>query len=546
MGTGSFTRVAVALVAASALGCASGPRSFSTTTPIVWRDDDRHPFGPRPDARHAPEIWDAADNLLVRPAARALAFDTSGESVNVNALDEVPDSSFFENRASMRPEAIAAGACGEGFEEPVLPWRVVSGKRDGATSGFVIEDARGRRFVLKADRETQPEQTTAADAIVAALYHAAGYHVPCNRVVYFERAAISLDPRARLDGDDRAMTEEDLAEIVAVFQEGEHGLRATASLVFDSPPLGPWDYRGTWDVDLNDVVPHEDRRELRAMFVMNAWLDHWDARQHNTLATWEETGDGRGWVLHRLVDFGDALGYLQGSHRQQVRYGHSQWVDRQHVVEDLFTLGLVRRPWDDAQRGPTWPILGYYDVERFDPEQWRPNYWNGAFERRTERDCAWMARIVSRFGEAHLRAAIALGRFSDPRVEERLLEVMLGRRERVLERWLTRLSPLASPVVRDRALCLDDLAVSSGLRTVRSRAHAAAWIDEEGRVIGALPVQRDGARVCVAMPDAARGYAIVRVRSATIDREQTEPIDVHLAQRGDAWRVVGLEREGTR
>ena len=48
---------------------------------------------------------------------------------------------------------------------------VVAGKADGATAGFVVEDALGRRFVLKADRPSQPDQATAADAIGAAGVH---------------------------------------------------------------------------------------------------------------------------------------------------------------------------------------------------------------------------------------------------------------------------------------------------------------------------------------------------------------------------------------
>jgi hypothetical protein len=526
-----------------ALGCASGPRHFRSTT-IVWRDDDRHPFRPRPEPRYAPEMWDAADNLVFRPIARALAFDTHGESIDVNALDEVPDSSWFENRIGLHaidPEAVAAGACGARYREPRPPWRVVAGKADGRALGFVFEDADGRRFLLKADRG-QPEQSTAADAIGAALYHAVGYHVACNRVVLLDRGWVTLDPGARIDliqGGERAMTEDDLDRVLDGLVPAPGGaLRAVTSEILDGAPLGPWDYRGTWDVDLNDAVAHEDRRELRAMRVLNAWVDHWDARQLNTLSIWKDAGADAGWVEHHVIDFNELFGFLQGGPRRQRRYGHTQWLDLQHVFEDAVTLGIPRRPWDELERGPTWPLLGYFSVEHFDPDEWRPNYWNGAFERMTERDAAWMARILARIGPEHLDALVSLGRFGDPAVSARLVAVLAGRREIVLERYLTRLSPLADPGLGAGVVCLEDLAVSSGLRAGGSRRHFAWLVDDRGSPRAELAVRAEGARVCATLPRRLEPYAIVRVQSGTPGRDAPSPIDVHLIE----GRLAGIDR----
>jgi hypothetical protein len=532
----------------SLTACGAAPRPFRGTT-IVWRDDDRQPFLPRPETRFVPEVWDAADNLVFRPAARIVAFDTHGESTNVNALDEVPDSSWFTNRLgrrAMSPEDVARGACEAGDPGPIPPWTVVAGKVDGATRGFVVEDARGRRFVIKTDRESQPEQSTAADVIGAALYHAIGYHVPCNRIVAVDREQITLAPDAEIDltqGGERPMTAEDVAEVLAMMRPlAGGGLRASASEFLEGEPIGPWDYRGTWDRDLNDVVEHEDRRELRGLFVLNAWIDHWDARQLNTLSTWHETAPGgAGHVEHYLVDFGDILGYVQGPHRAQVRYGRSQWLDTQHITEDFLTFGLINRSWDHLERGPTWPILGFYDVAHFDPEEWRPNYWNGALERRTERDSAWMARIIARLGAPHIRALIDTGRFGDPAVVERLFEMMRGRQRIVLERYLTRLSPLSDPSIEGDRLCLEDLAVTSGIRDANRRSHAAWLLDAGGDRDRPLPLVTRDAAVCMEI-QAPSSYAIVRIFSRTRDGEATHPIDVHLAQERGGWRVAGLER----
>src|SRR5690606_10987940 len=57
------------------------------------------------------------------------------------------------------------------------------------------------------------------------------------------------------------------------------------------------------------------RRELRGIFVLNAWVNHWDARDRNTLASWIGA-EGGGYVRHYLVDFGECLGLVEGNARR--------------------------------------------------------------------------------------------------------------------------------------------------------------------------------------------------------------------------------------
>src|SRR5690606_114847 len=99
----------------------------------------------------------------------------------------------------MTPEEVARGGCEGASIDVPTPWRIFAGKPDGATPGFLFEDASGVRYVLKVDRPQQREQATGADAVVAALYHAAGYYVPCNRVVGFTADELVLDPDARVE-----------------------------------------------------------------------------------------------------------------------------------------------------------------------------------------------------------------------------------------------------------------------------------------------------------------------------------------------------------
>ena len=140
-------------------GCSEAPPRFPRGRPVVWRDDDTRPFRTpcKPDPEEpghqlcAPETyvspfaWDAVDNTIFLPLSRALSVKPFRESVNVNALDEVPDSSWFENRLGrtpMSPEQLAQGPCADGkvLDErgPVGSWLIDQGKPNGANPGFRV------------------------------------------------------------------------------------------------------------------------------------------------------------------------------------------------------------------------------------------------------------------------------------------------------------------------------------------------------------------------------------------------------------------------
>src|SRR5262249_6875167 len=96
-----------------ALAACAGERQFPLKEPM-WRDtdlvsrratchsDDDGKKICRPDEYDSSLAWDGADNVFFRPVSRFFAVDPGGEARNVNSLDEVPDSSWFENRIGRR------------------------------------------------------------------------------------------------------------------------------------------------------------------------------------------------------------------------------------------------------------------------------------------------------------------------------------------------------------------------------------------------------------------------------------------------------------
>lgn len=530
-------------------GCEQEAARFPDRAPL-WVDEDTRPFRGPPPERYSSFLWDGADNAVFRPLTEAWRFERASEAVNVNALDEVPSSSWYENRLARRlmsPEDVARGAC-QRLEAPPLPWRVVSGKPDGASPGFTIEDADGQRHMLKPDGALQPERASAADAIAASIWHAAGFHAPCNRVVYVDPASLELAEGAtteHADGREEPLTDAHVQRVLAqAVRRGDGTVRLAASQFIDGAPVGHWRYDGVRREDPNDVVPHEHRRELRAQYVLSAWTNHIDSRQENTMAAWMTQGESHGYLRHYVIDFGDCFGVIHESEALSKRFGHSGYFDVQHLATDLVTLGQLDRPWDHAAYGPAGETLGYYDVARFEPDAWRPGYPNPAYDRMTERDAAWMARVVARFRDPHIRALVERGRFSDPTVSEELIRVLIGRRDRILERWLTRLSPLTWPRVEDDQLCVQDLAVWTGIRDHDDRRYEARAADASGAAVRlpGSPTTTDDAFVCQPLPDRA-GYLVVELIAETVDRERTAPARVHLLRDDEgATRLLGLER----
>jgi hypothetical protein len=73
--------------------------------------------------------------------------------------------------------------------------------------------------------------------------------------------------------------------------------RAVPGRAVPGRPVGRFKYYGTRPDDPNDVIPHEHRRELRALEVFGAWTNLVDMKAGSTLDT-VVTENGRGIVRH--------------------------------------------------------------------------------------------------------------------------------------------------------------------------------------------------------------------------------------------------------
>ena len=563
--------LSIGLFGLLALGCSTEQPRFALKDPVVrdqdldevkapCRDPKKGESDCGPETYESSFAWDAADNTLFRPISQFFKVSPGGEAENVNAFDEAPDSSWWNARIGthpMTPQDIIEGPCkgGKTLSTDVGDggWLIDAGKDNGANPGFRVK-VDGQKYMLKVDSD-QPERATGATAISARFYYAAGWWAPCDSIVYFKRSMLKLTPGLKVKantGPAKDFDEKMLSETLSHAARRGETYRAAASRWLPGKALGPFTYAGRRDDDPNDVIPHEDRRDLRGARVMAAWLNHFDSREQNSMDTWMEAEGqpNKGHVQHWYIDIGDSFGSEWAVDGFSRRLGYSFLLDFGDIGKDFITFGIPRRHWDKAKRTPGHEIFGYFSSEDFNPDTWVGEYPSPAFARLTERDGAWAARIIAKFSEAHVRAAVSVGDFTDKTHDDFLVKILLERQHIILARYFSKLSPISDIEAKGSTLCGVDLARSSKTwpdtqfnytATVRGlddkEASLAVTAEADGKLCVTLPAANVAAG---AAPNDRHRYRIVKIANGIAKG----PIEVHLYDLGGAGlKVAGLIRQ---
>jgi hypothetical protein len=536
----------VGLAAAVLLAaCARGPAAPVATVRFANADpvrivDDRRDVAAAPETRPDVNRLSGFDIAVTRRLDRALAARPEERALGTNSLGDVPDSTWFENRAPSAA-AIARGP-GDGTGPDLsAPLRVVKGKHTGMKPGFIAEDASGVRWMIKPET-TEHAAESAADVTSQRLLWAIGYHVPENHAGYITRDQVVLAADATIkeaNGKKRAMTAEDLdATFARGWRRDDGTYRILASRLLPGEPIGGAPMEGVRADDPNDTIPHERRRELRGLQVFAAWLQHTDFKEMGTFDVWRDDpiDPDRHVVFHYLVDFGNTLG-MYASHR--LDDGHTEKALDVDHLRSLFSFGLWKRPWEGTP-DPGIPGLAPFDVEHFDPEGFTPFAPYVPFLEMDATDAFWAVELLLGLDEARIRAALEAARWEDPRAVEYLTEVLVGRQRKSARHWLSKVSPLTDFAVRGDDLCFVDLVEAHDLEDGDPTYRAEAF-DWNGASLGALATR--GA--CVRDLELGAGHDDYTIVSITVERggAALPAVEVHLARSAEgALRVVGVER----
>jgi hypothetical protein len=376
--------------------------SLSAATPHFYRDD---PISRAPESQDAskaavyeiPDLYEMTYNLFVQPG-----YKPSGRRAqNLNTIDEVPDSSWFTNRIGAKPLTIDDIVRGPILGAPPDPsrWVIVKEKISGVHPGMTARDAKGDTWFLEFDPPYYPEAATGAVVMATKFFWALGYNQVESFLTTFDPKRMEFDPQAtirRPNGKRTPFTRDDIDAILEqVARKPDGTYRVVAGRLLPGKVIGNFRYDGTRPDDPNDLVPHELRRELRALRVFGAWTNLTDLKSKNTLDTLA-TENGRSIVKHWLQDVGSTFGMCNDHYEWDLSWEH--FYQGNTTAKRLFSFGFALSPWQTVNYVEK-PSIGKFEGDRFDPKAWRPQTPTAAYVETRDDDAFWAARRVAAFSD---------------------------------------------------------------------------------------------------------------------------------------------------
>jgi hypothetical protein len=519
------------------------------TAPRFYSDD---PIARIVDSQDASKVqsrdislyYDAIINLFGRPGKTEVL-----RAASVNTIDEVPDSSWFTNRVGSRPFTTDDMTRGPNDDPgPAAGKWIVHRKANGVSPGFTIDDPRGRRYFIKFDPPGYPELGTATEVIVTRLFSALGYYVPQSSIATLRPQDLEIAPDAEVrtpGGGRRHMHHSDIEEQLSRAHRNPDGTYRVVAGEGLPRAVEGFKYEGTRSDDPNDVIPHEDRRELRGLRVFSAWVNHTDAKAINSLDTLV-TENGRTFVRHHLIDFNAALGSAGIGPRER-RDGYEYVAEFGPAKKALPGFGFVIRPWMTIDY-PKHRGVGRFESVRFVPEEWRPRVPNPAYVRSRPDDTFWAARKLMAMSDDLIRAAVRSGRLTDEAAEKYLADALIERRNKIGRAWLTAVNPVVDPALSaDGSLTFENAAVARGFAAA-PRGYAAVWHtydNDSGSTtrIGETESQSTQLRA-PSIPSSAR-FIRVDIRAVNPANSAlatwSQPVHAYFRRAG-GWELVGFSR----
>jgi len=539
-------------LAAAAVVLLAGPRPQGAA-PRFFHDD---PLTREPDTQDASKVqpWDIdlaldlATNLFSRPG------DTTAgvRARNVNTIDEVPDSSWFTNRILARPLSIEEVVRGPLRSDGPSPdgWTVTRAKEAGASPGFTMKDGAGETWFVSFDPRGFPEAVTGGVVVANKIFWALGYYQVENHLITVRPDRLAISGKAMFrppSGIRRPLRRGDLDDVFRRAQRNADGsYRAVAGRAIPGKVLGGFRYFGTRPDDPNDVVPHEHRRELRALKVCGAWTNLVDMKAGNTLDTLIQV-DGRGIVRHYLQDVGSTFGSSAIGARDPDE-GYDYLYQRGPLLKRALLLGFPLPVWATVPY-PDEELIGRFEGKVFDPLRWKPRAPTAAFLRARPDDTFWAARRVAAFPDEMIYAITRTGEFSDPLAAATLAKVLVERRDKIARAYLPAVNPIVDVALSpDGALTFANAAVDARVATAPP-SYAVEWARFDNATGESTPI---GQRTLVTTPRAsapaglpAEPGAYVTVQIAAVDGPPAwaRPVSAWLRRTAGGWTLVGLERQ---
>jgi hypothetical protein len=552
------------IVVLACVGCASAPTipaARFANAPAVSIVDDRRDVAKQPgELEFLPDLY-LFRSSLERVVTRPLELPRHLRALEVNAIDEVPDSTWFTNRIgakSLTPDQVRQGPV---TRDPMqhLPWTIESSKIGGSTPGLIVKDAAGVKYLLKFDYRASPaELETGTHLVVNRIMWAAGYNVAEDQIVYLHRKDLVIGKTAKhkdsLGKTLGPLTQDYVDNVLASGREDSvRGMRVLASRWIDGKVIGGHASEGVRDDDPNDRIAHERRRDLRGLWVFDAWTDAVDVTEGQFVDTWVEDPaiPKLHYVKHYAIDFGKSMGAMGQIDFDWWR-GHAYRIDFPSMFHELITFGVTSRPWEQrVDREQLEGVSSLFDVDSLEPASWHPDIPGYMPLQDADRfDKFWATKIVARFTREQIAGAVAAAKFSDPRAAAYLVDTLVGRQHKLAAYWFARVNPLDRFAVEPDGVCFDDLAITTALSTSAETSYAVRSYDWNGHALGPVDAvtrfsARVGGRSCAANVPVAvdhDGYTIYRIDTVRAAFAGSTYVHVARDPATGSSRVIGVWR----
>jgi hypothetical protein len=543
----SQTRHAI-LLALSVGAAALFATGASTQSPRFYPDD---PIAREPESQDASkaapfdqsQMYELVFNLFVNSNHQASGL----RAQNLNSIDEVPDSSWFTNRIGTRTitnEELVRGANVNAPPDP-SKWTLIREKTSGAHPGFTATDANGTTWFLEFDPPYFAQGATGAVAIATKIFWALGYNQVESFLTTFDPKKTTIDPKAnvrRPNGKRTRFSQDDMnaiLEIVARKPDGTY--RVIAGRQLPGKILGGFQYEGTRPDDPNDLVPHEHRRELRALRVFGAWTNLTDLKNANTIDSLI-TENGRTIVKHYLQDVGSTFGMCNDLHEWDLSWEY--FFEGPPSVKRLITFGFGLSPWQTVHYDE-YPSVGKFEGKVWDPRTWRPQTPSTAYMELRDDDAFWAARKIAAFTDDMIRAVVHVGEFSDPAAEKYLADVLIQRRDKIKSIYLTAVNPIVNPRLEAAGLSFENAAIAGGVAE-GPVTYRASWMRFDNATNTTTPLsETTSTTTTIAAPSGlpTSGFVAVDVAADTDQHPAWKrPVRAYFRRDGGSWKLVGFER----
>jgi hypothetical protein len=491
------------LLVALCVGCGARPARFADAPPVTRVADDMPIPVPEQTSVIGPVY--SSEVYVRRPIVFALEARRVHGAQDINALDDVPPSSWYS------PPALDAAAFARAYEHegaPEPPWTIVRAPSDGPVEA---RDARGVHYEIRPDPRDRPHTASAAAAIATRLVRGLGYRTVPTWVQTADPSRISGAVPAALSNS-------------AVWQVTRWPLGIY---------VGPTDPSNRRRDDPNDRVEPTRRRTLRVLGLLAAWLEIPNFGPER-LADVYVGLPGQGHVQHFVVGLSASLGAAALATYDPVV--SAAGTVKGTIGWNLITLGL-HRPDEYAQQT---------SLTVFRPTLERSHTLSMPYDPSDHLlpgDGYWFAKRLLRITNAFIMRAIDEARVPDAALVRHLRSAIAARRDQLIARLMTSVTPCEVATITPELLSLSDTALGTGMESRVGSAYRITFMDLAGDPLMQTLRQSDSlGEIDIALPHAIRqrDYTVVEVHAERRGQLVPKAMVLHLAARGGTPRVIGL------